>query len=189
MVYDSSSAIEAYNVRPKRLRVNPRDRDNSLSISIKDNVGLVFISICVSVLLGCPMSLNASEEPPLDVNWACNLIMDTAASGHHKENLSREIEAINPKQQTVKLVFKPAVSSWKFVQYSILDNDGLKITEARATPPCNFISIRRLVKTADGIRQSIFRTKFKSLVMSHKIHPWSYRKTSPSVNEAAVGAS
>ena len=42
------------------------------------------------------------------------------------------------------------MSSWKFVQYSILDNDGLKITEARATPPCNFISIRRLVKTADG---------------------------------------
>jgi hypothetical protein len=60
------------------------------------------------------------------------------------------MEEINPKQQNVKLVFKPAVNNWKFVQYSILDHNGLKITEARATPPCNFISIRSLVKTADG---------------------------------------
>ena len=150
MVHARSSAIAAYNDRLKRLCVNPRDRDNSLSISIKGNVGLVLISIFVSVLVGWSISLNASEKPPLDVNWACNLIMDTVTSGHHKENLSQEMEAINPKQQTVNLVFKPAVNNWNFVQYSILDHNGLKITEARATPPCNFISIRSLVKTADG---------------------------------------
>ena len=150
MVHARSSAIAAYNDRLKRLCVNPRDRDNSLSISIKGNVGLVLISIFVSVLVGWSISLNASEKPPLDVNWACNLIMDTVAIGHHKENLSQEMEAINPKQQTVNLVFKPAVNNWNFVQYSILDHNGLKITEARATPPCNFISIRSLVKTADG---------------------------------------
>ena len=149
-VHARSSAIAAYNDRPKHLCVNPRDRDNSLSISIKDNVDLVLISIFVSVLLGWSISLHASEEPPMDVNWACNLIKDTVARGHHNENLSQEIEAINPKQQTVKLVFKPAVNNWKFVQYSILDHSGLKITEARATPPCKFISIRSLVKTADG---------------------------------------
>ena len=150
MVHARSSAIAAYNDRLKRLCVNPRDRDNSLSISIKGNVGLVLISIFVSVLVGWSISLNASEKPPLDVNWACNLIMDKVTSGHHKENLSQEMEAINPKHQTVNLVFKPAVNNWKFVQYSILDHNGLKITEARATPPCNFISIRSLVKTADG---------------------------------------
>ena len=150
MVHARSSAIAAYNDRLKRLCVNPRDRDNSLSISIKGNVGLVLISIFVSVLVGWSISLNASEKPPLDVHWACNLIMDKVTSGHHKENLSQEMEAINPKQQTVNLVFKPAVNNWKFVQYSILDHNGLKITEARATPPCNFISIRSLVKTADG---------------------------------------
>ena len=180
MVHARSSAIAAYNDRPKRLCVNPRDRGNYLSISIKGNVGLVLISIFVPVLLGWSIPLNASEEPPLDVNWACNLIMDTAASGHREENLSQEIEAINPKQQNVKLVFKPAVNNWKFVQYSVLDHDGLKITEARATPPCNFISIRSLVKTADGdpaiesfgpnLKKLGYEPQNPPLVLSESIH-------------------
>ncbi len=150
MVYDRSTATAVYNDRRKRLSVNPRDRDNSLSISIKDNAVLVLISIFVSVLLGWSITLHASEEPPLDVNWACNLIMNTVDRRQFKENLSKEIEVINPKQQTVKLAFKPAVNDWKFAQFSILDRNGLKTTEARVTPPCNFISIRSLVKTADG---------------------------------------
>ena len=42
------------------------------------------------------------------------------------------------------------MDDWKFVQFSILDNDGLKITEAQATLPCNFIFTRSLARVADG---------------------------------------
>ena len=175
-----SSAIAAYNDRSKNLCVNPRDRENYLSISIKDNAGLVLISIFVSVMLGWSITLYASEEPPLDVNWARNLITSTMARGHREENLFQEIEAINPKHQTVKLVFKPAVNDWKFAQFSILDRSGLIITEARATPPCNFISIRSLVKTADGdpaivsfgpnLKKLGFEPQNPPLVLSESIH-------------------
>ena len=94
------------------------------------------------VLSGCSIAAHASEKPPFDVDWACNLIMESVARGQRKEKFSQEIEAKNPKRQTVKLVFKPPVNDWKFVQFSILDHSGAAITEARATPPCNFISAR-----------------------------------------------
>ena len=145
-----SSEFVEYNDRCKRLCVNPRDRDNTLSIFTKDNLALVLFGIFVSVLSGWSIAAYASEKPPFDVDWACNLIMESLVKGQHKENLPQEIEVVNPTQQTVRLVFKPVVKDWKFVQFSVLDHSGSKITEARATPPCNFISIRSLVKTADG---------------------------------------
>ena len=74
--------------------------------------------------------MHASEKLPFDVGWACNSITDSVAGGHRKEKFSQEIEAENPKQQTVKLVFNPVVSDWKFVQLSILDHSGATITEA-----------------------------------------------------------
>ena len=121
-----------------------------MSIFTKGNMIFVLISIVMSVLPGWSISVHASEKLPFDVDWACNLIMESVARGQRKEKFSQEIEAKNPKRQTVKLVFKPPVNDWKFVQFSILDHNGSTITEARATPPCNFISIRSLVKTADG---------------------------------------
>ena len=99
---------------------------------------------------GWSISLNASEKPPFEIDWACNWIMGSAEVGNKNELLTQEIEAVNPEQQIVKVVFKPAVTDWKVAQLSILDPDGSAITEARATPPCHFISIRSLVKTADG---------------------------------------
>ena len=145
-----SSKILEYNDCCKRLRVNPRDRDNTLSIFTKGNLVSVLISVFVLVLSGWSIVAYASDEQPFDVDWACNLIMESVAIGHHNEKLSREIEVVNPTQQTVKLVFNPVVKDWKFVQFSVIDHSGLKVTEARAIPPCNFISIRSLVKTADG---------------------------------------
>ena len=145
-----SSGHEVYNDRRKSLCVNPEDRGNTLSIFIKGNLMLVLFGIFMSVWSGWSISVHASEKLPFDVDWACNLIMESVAAEHRKEKFSSELEAINSKQQNVKLVFKPVVSDWKFVQFSILDPSGLTITEARATPPCNFISIRSLVKTADG---------------------------------------
>ena len=139
-----------YNDRGKSVCVNPRARDNTLSVFIKGNVVLVLIGVFASILSGWSISLHASEKPPLDIDWACNLIMGSASTVYKNEKPTREIEAVNPERQTVKLVFKPAVTDWKVVQVSVLDADGSAITEARATPPCNFISIRSLVKTADG---------------------------------------
>ena len=104
----------------------------------------------MSVSLGWSISLHATEKPPLDVDWACNLITGLEARDDRNEKLIRNIEVVSPEQQTVKLVFKPAVTEWKVVRFSILDHNGSTITEARATPPCNFISIRSFVKTADG---------------------------------------
>ena len=111
---------------------------------------VLLTGIFVSVSFGLSMSLHALEKPPLDVNWACNVITELATQGDRIENSTRNIEVVNPEQQTVKLLFKPAVTEWKVVQFSILDHNGSTITEARATPPCNFISIRSLVKTANG---------------------------------------
>ena len=110
----------------------------------------MLIGICVSVSLGWSISLHATEKPPLDVHWACNLITGLDARDDRNEKLIRNIEVVSPEQQTVKLVFKPAVTGWKVVRLSILDHNGSTIAEARATPPCNFISIRSFVKTADG---------------------------------------
>ncbi len=104
----------------------------------------------MSISLGWSISLHATEKPPLDVEWACNLITGLEARDDRNEKLIRNIEVVSPEQQTVKLVFKPAVTEWKVVQFSILDHNGSTITEARATPPCNFISIRSFVRTADG---------------------------------------
>ncbi len=104
----------------------------------------------MSISLGWSISLHAIEKPPLDVDWACNLITGLDAREDRNEKLIRNIEVVSPEQQTVKLVFKPAVTEWKVVRLSILDHNGSTITEARATPPCNFISIRSFVKTADG---------------------------------------
>ena len=139
-----------YNDHCKRLCVNPEGRGNTLNTFTKGHQIFVLIGIFMSVFSGCSISVHASEKLPFDVDWACNLIMEAVAGGHHKEKFSQEIEVVNPKQQTVKLEFKPVVSDWKFVQFSILDHSGAAITEARATPPCNFISARSLVKTADG---------------------------------------
>ena len=130
--------------------VNLGNRDNNLSILIKGNLVLVLIGIYVSVSLGCSISLQASEKPPLDIDWACKLIMGSVSKGNKNEKFIQETEAVNPERQTVNLVFKPSISDWKVVQLSILDSTGSAITEARATPPCHFISIRSLVKTADG---------------------------------------
>ena len=149
-LHTRSSKILEYNDRCKRLFVNPRDRENNMSIFTKGNLALVLIGIFVSGLSGWSIAAYASEKPPFDVDWACNLIMESVVKGQHKKNLPQEIEVVNPTQQTVRLVFKPVVKDWKFVQFSVLDHSGSKITEARATPPCNFISIRSLVKTADG---------------------------------------
>ena len=149
-LHTRSRKIVQYYDRFKSLCVNPRDRDNILSTFTKDNLALVLIGILVSVLSGRPIAAYASEEPPFDVDWACKLIKESVAKGHHKNKLSREINVVNPTQPTVRLVFKPVVEDWKFVQFSVLDYSGSTITEARATPPCNFISIRSLVKTADG---------------------------------------
>ena len=113
-------------------------------------MALLLIGIFVLVSFGLSTSLHASEKPPLDVDWACNVITELATQGDRTENFTRNTEVVNPEQQTVKLLFKPAVTEWKVVQFSILDHNGSTITEARATPPCNFISIRSLVKTADG---------------------------------------
>ena len=174
-----SRKILEYNDYCKRLRVNPRDRDNNLSIFTKGNLVSVLIGIFVSVLSGWSIVAYSSEKQPFDVDWACNLIMESVAIGHQKENLSQEIEVVNPTQQTVKLVFNPVVKDWKFVQFSVLDHSGSKVTEARAIPPCNFISIRSLVKTADGDPAiASFGPNLKSLVMSHKILPWSYLRAS-----------
>ena len=76
--------------------------------------------------------------------------METVSKGNKNEKFTQETEAANPERQTVKLVFKPSLPDWKVVQLSILDSNGLAITQARATPPCHFISIRSFVKTADG---------------------------------------
>ena len=113
-------------------------------------MAVLLIGIFVSVSFGLSTSLHASEKPPLDVDWACNVITELASQGDRIENFTRNTEVVNPEQQTVKLLFKPAVTEWKVVQFSVLDHNGSTITEARATPPCNFISIRSLVKTADG---------------------------------------
>ena len=149
-LHTRSSKIVKYNDRCKRLCVNPRDRDNTLRIFIKDNLALILTGIFVSVLSGCSKAAYASEKPPFDVDWACSLIKESVVKGQQKEDLSQEIEVVDPTQQTVRLEFKPVVKDWKFVQFSVLDHSGSTITEARATPPCNFISIRSLVKTADG---------------------------------------
>ena len=113
-------------------------------------MAVLLIGIFVSISFGLSTSLHASEKPPLDVDWACNVITELATQGDRTENFTRNTEVVNPEQQTVKLLFKPAVTEWKVVQLSVLDHNGSTITEARATPPCNFISIRSLVKTADG---------------------------------------
>ena len=139
-----------YNDLRNSLCVNPRGKENTLSILIKSNLLFVLIGICVSVSLGWSISLHATEKPPLDVKWACSLITGLDASSDQNDKLIQNIEVVSPEQQTVKLVFKPALSEWKVVRFSILDHNGSTITEARATPPCNFISIRSLVKTADG---------------------------------------
>ena len=139
-----------YDNRRKTLCVNPRVRDSALSVLIKGNVVLVLVGIFVSVLSGSSVSLHASEKPPFDIDWACNLIMGPMARDQKNENFTAEIEAVNPEQQTVRLVFKPAATDWKVVQLSILDRNGLILTVARATPPCNFISVRSLVETTDG---------------------------------------
>ena len=139
-----------YNDRRKRVCVNPGNRDNTLSILIKGKQVLVLICIFVSVSLGWSIPLQASEKPPFDIDWACNFIIESASTGSKNEKFIQETKAANPEQQTVKLIFKPSVTDWKVVQLSILDSNGTAITEARATPPCHFISIRSLVKTADG---------------------------------------
>ena len=139
-----------YDNRRKTLCVNPRVRGNALSVLIKGNVVLVLVGIFVSVLSGRSISLHASEKPPFDVDWACNLIMGPVDRDQKSEKFTAEIEAVNPEQQTIKLVFKPAATDWKVVQLSILDRNGLTLTVARATPPCNFISVRSLVETTDG---------------------------------------
>ena len=113
-------------------------------------MAVLLIGIFVSVSFGLSTFLHASEKPPLDVDWACNVITELATQGDRIENFTRNAEIVNSEQQTVKLLFKPAVTEWKVVQFSILDHNGSTITEARATPPCNFISIRSFVKTADG---------------------------------------
>lgn len=138
------------NDRLLRFGVNPRNKDNTLRIYTKGNVSLVLVGIFVSTLPGWPMYVYASKKPPFDFDLACNLIIESAATRHRKEDISQKIELVNPKQKNVKLVFKPFVSDWKFVQFSVLDRSGSTITEARATPPCNFISIKGLVMTADG---------------------------------------
>ena len=99
-----------YNDRRKSECVNPRDRDNTLSIFIKGNVILVLMGIFVMVSSGRSISLNASEKPPFDIDWACNWIMGLAEVDNKNEKLTREIEAVNPERQTVKVVFKPAVT-------------------------------------------------------------------------------
>ena len=113
-------------------------------------MAVLLVGIFVSVSFGLSTFLHASEKPPLDVDWACNVITELATQGDRIKNFTQNTEVVNPEQQTVKLLFKPAVTEWKVVQFSILDHNGSAITEARATPPCNFISIRSLVKTADG---------------------------------------
>ena len=100
--------------------------------------------------MGWSISLQTSEKPPLDIDWACKLIVESVATGNKNEKPTRETEAVNPEGQTGKLVFKPSVTNWKVVQLSIFDSNGSVIAEARATPPCRFISIRSLVKAADG---------------------------------------
>ena len=105
------------------------------------------IGICVSVSLGWSISLHATEKPPLDINWACNLITGLDARGDQNEKPVRNIEVVSPEQQTVKLVFKPAVTEWKVVRLSILDHNGSTIAEARATPPCKEAA---LLETAKG---------------------------------------
>ena len=106
--------------------------------------------IFVMALSGWSISPHASEKPPLDIDWACNLIMGSADGDNMIEKLSKENDAVNLERQTVKLVFKPTVTDWKVAQLSILDPYGSAITAARVTPPCHFISIRSLVKTSDG---------------------------------------
>ena len=117
---------------------------------MKGNAVLVLVGIFFSVLSGRLISLHASEKPPFDVDWACKLIMGSVARDQKNEKFIAGIEAVNPEQQTVRLVFKPAATDWKVVQLSILDRNGLTLTVARATPPCNFISVRSLVETIDG---------------------------------------
>ena len=136
--------------RREDMCVNLRGRDNSLRILTKVNLVSVLIGIFVSVSLGWSISLQASEKPPLDINWACKLIMGSVTKGKKTEKLNRETEAVNSGRQAVKLVFKPSVTDWKVVQLSIFDSNGSALTEARVTPPCHFVSIRSLVETADG---------------------------------------
>ena len=140
----------ACDIYRKTLFVNKKVRDNTLSVLIKENLILVLIGIFVSVSSGWPISPQASEQPPFDIDWACNLITESASVNQKNEELTREIEPENAEQQTVKLLFKPAVTDWKVAQFSILDPNGLTLTQARVTPPCNFVSVRSLVKTADG---------------------------------------
>ena len=69
----------------------PRDRDNTLRIFTKDNLAFILIGIFVSVLSGWSVAAYASEKPPFDVDWACNLIMESVVKGQQKEDLSQEI--------------------------------------------------------------------------------------------------
>ena len=124
-----------YNDRRKALSVNPRLRDTNLSILTKGHLVLALIGIFVSVSSGLSISLHASDKLPFDVDWACSLITESLAEDQKNENVTGKIEAVNPEQQTVKLEFKPAVTDWKVVQVSIVDRNGLPLTQARATPP------------------------------------------------------
>lgn len=86
-----------YNDRRKSECVNPRDRDNTLSILINGNVSLVLLGIFVMVLSGRSISLNASEKPLFDIDWACNWFKGSADAGNQNEKFTREIEAVNPE--------------------------------------------------------------------------------------------
>ena len=85
-----------YDNRRKKLCVNPRVRDNTLSVLIKGNVVLVLVGIFVSVLSGRSTFLHASEKPPFDIDWACNLIIGSVASDQKNEKFTAEIQAVNP---------------------------------------------------------------------------------------------
>ena len=97
-----SGEIAEYNDRCKRLCVNPRDRDNTLNIFTKDKLALVLIGIFVLVLSRWSIAAYASEKPPFDVDWACNLIMESLVQGQHKENLPQEIEVVNPEAVSIE---------------------------------------------------------------------------------------
>ena len=90
--------IVEYNDRCKRLCVNPVDKDNTMSIFTKGNMIFVLISIVMSVLPGWSISVHASEKLPFDVDWACNLIMESVAGGHRTDELSQEIVKLSEMQ-------------------------------------------------------------------------------------------
>ena len=139
-----------YNDLRKNVCVNLRDRDNTLIILIRAYLVLILMGGFGLGSLGWSMPLQASEKPPLDIDWACKLIVGSVANVNKSDKRAREFDALNSEGQIVKLVFKPTVTDWKVVQFSIFDSKGSAITEARVTPPCQFISTRSLVKTADG---------------------------------------